>query len=100
MLDTIGPAARGRRLDMAVDAFGWLRPSAVSIGDPAALRARLGHDGYLFVPGLLDREAVRATRMELLALVQAQGALDPAFGVHDGILRPDAGDLRTRRCSR
>jgi hypothetical protein len=26
MLDTIGPAARGRRLDMAVDAF--LRPDA------------------------------------------------------------------------
>jgi hypothetical protein len=66
VLDTIGPAARGRRLDMAGDAFGWLRPSEA--GDPEALRSRLAQDGYLFVPGLLDREAVRAARMELLAL--------------------------------
>jgi hypothetical protein len=68
VLDTTGPAARGRRLDMAYDAFGWLLPSDAWIGDPEALRARLAEDGYLFVPALLDREAVRAARMELLAL--------------------------------
>jgi hypothetical protein len=82
---------------MAGDAFGWLRRSDAAIGDPAALRARLAEDGYLFVPGLLDREAVRAARMELLAVVEAQGALDPAAGVEDGILRPDAGDLGLRQ---
>ena len=55
MLGTIGPAARGRRLSIAEDAFGWLRASDDVAEDPAALRERLTQDGYLFVPGLLDR---------------------------------------------
>jgi Phytanoyl-CoA dioxygenase (PhyH) len=62
------PAANGRRLDAAPPAFGHLRPSAP--GDPAALRARLAEDGYLFVPGLLDRDAVGAARAELLAAAE------------------------------
>src|SRR3954447_4614217 len=85
--------ARGRRLDSSEDAFGWLRPSDSLIGSPDALRARLEEDGYLFVPGLLDREAVRACRLELLERVQAAGALDPAHPLEDGILRPCADEL-------
>jgi hypothetical protein len=87
------PAARGRRLDRSDGAFGWLRPSDALIGDPAALRARLEQDGYLFVPGLLDREAVRAGRLDLLERVAAHGALDPAHPLEAGVLRPDAEDL-------
>jgi hypothetical protein len=87
------PAARGRALDRADDAFGWLRPSDSIAGDPDALRARLEEDGYLFVPGLLDREAVRAGRLDLLRHVEAAGALDPAYPLEDGVLRPDAGEL-------
>lgn len=87
------PAARGRRLDLSEDAFGWFRPSDSLRGDPEALRARLEQDGYVFVPGLLDREAVRAGRVELLGHVQAHGALDPAYPVEDGVLRPDADEL-------
>jgi hypothetical protein len=90
---TAAPSARGRRLDGSDDAFGWLRPSDAIAGDPDALRVRLEEDGYLFVPGLLDRAAVRAGRLELLRRVQAQGALDPAHPLEDGILRPDAGTL-------
>jgi hypothetical protein len=87
------PSARGRRLDLSEDAFGWLRRSDSLAGDPEALRARLHEDGYLFVPGLLDREAVRAGRLELLGLVHAQGALDPAHPIEDGVLRPGADEL-------
>jgi hypothetical protein len=92
-LDHTPPAARGRPLDLSEDAFGWLRESDSVAGNPEALRARLEEDGYLFVPGLLDREAVRAGRLDLLARVQAAGALDDAYPVEDGVLRPDAGDL-------
>ena len=70
-LDTIGPAAGGRRLDTADDAFGWLRASADVADDPAALRERLAEDGYLYVPGVLDRDAVQAGREELLAVGEA-----------------------------
>jgi hypothetical protein len=92
-IDTAVPAARGRRLDGSEDAFGWLRTSDALIGDPSALRARLREDGYLFVPGALDRETVRAGRLELLGRVQEQGALDAAHPLEDGVLRPDADDL-------
>jgi Phytanoyl-CoA dioxygenase (PhyH) len=87
------PAARGRRLDPAEDAFGWLTPSDALTGDPEALRARLEQDGYVFLPGLLDHEAVRAGRLELLRRVEAHGALDPAYPLEDGVLRPDADEL-------
>ena len=74
MLGTIGSAARGRRLDTADDTFGWLRTSDDVAGEPAALRERLAQDGYLYVAGLLDREAVQAARSELLGVVAAHGA--------------------------
>lgn len=85
--------AGGRALDLSEDAFGWLRPSDSVVGDPGALGARLEEDGYLFLPGLLDRDAVRAGRMELLERVRAHGALDPAHPVEDGVLRADADEV-------
>jgi hypothetical protein len=85
------PAAGGRRLDASPEAFGHLRPSAP--GDPAALRARLAEDGYLYVPGLLDREAVRAARRELLEVVQAHGGLDPEYDLDAGIVRAGVREL-------
>jgi hypothetical protein len=85
------PTARGRRLDRSEHAFGWLRPSGSLT--PAALRARLEQDGYLFVPSLLDRAAVREARLELLGYVHRQGALAPDHPVEDGVLRPGAGEL-------
>ena len=92
-VDAPAPAARGRALDRSGDAFGWLSTSDLLTGDPEALRARLEQDGYLFVPGLLDREAVRAGRLELLARVQAAGALDAAYPMEDGVLRPGADEF-------
>jgi hypothetical protein len=82
---TTTATARGQ----ALDALGWLRAS-----DPEAcdLPARLAGDGYLFLPGLLDRERVRAGRRELLAVAAEHGALDPAYPLEDGVLRPGATD--------
>ena len=57
MLDTAALSANGRPLG----AVGELRRSG------PADHHRLAEDGYLFVPGLLDRDAVAAAREELLA---------------------------------
>jgi hypothetical protein len=81
-------AASARPLDLSQTAFGPLRESAP--GDP--LRERLAEDGYVFVRGLLDREEVRAGRLDLLQRVHEAGALDPAFPLEAGILREGAGD--------
>jgi hypothetical protein len=77
-----------RPLDLSETAFGPLRESAP--GDP--LRERLAEDGYVFVRGLLDRDEVRAGRLDLLQRAHAAGALDPAFPLEAGILRDGATD--------
>jgi hypothetical protein len=89
------PAARGRRLDTSPDAFGELRPTPP--GDPEVLRERLEEDGYLFVPGVLDREEVHAGRMDLLERIAEHGALDPDHPLEQGVLRPGAVDLGLRQ---
>src|SRR3712207_7058309 len=72
----LAPAARGRRLDVSPEAFGFLRDSGSLAGDPGALRERLQEDGYLFVPGLLDRDEVRAGRADLVGREGPHGALE------------------------
>jgi hypothetical protein len=97
VLDRATPSARGRSLDASADAFGWLRRSDDVAEDAEALRERLAEDGYLFVPGLLDRDEVWAARMALLRRVEAAGALDPAHPVEDGVLRPGVTDVGLRQ---
>ena len=72
MLDTAHVSAGGRPLDLSPKAFGELRRS-----EPGDAH-RLAEDGYLFVPGLLDRAKVEAARAELLA--QEELAQDYAMG--------------------
>ena len=59
VIDSLGPAARGRRLDT----FGHLNESAPTDD----LKGRLEQDGYLFIRGLLDRDEVIEGREDLLA---------------------------------
>ena len=87
-IDTAVPAARGRRLDASEDAFGWLRTSDELIGDRAALRARLSEDGYLFLPAALDREPVRAARLELLGAAAGTARSTRPIRLEDGVLLP------------
>ena len=42
-------------------------------GDMQALRARLAEDGYLFLRGLMPREAVAAVQREVGAVVREAG---------------------------
>jgi ectoine hydroxylase-related dioxygenase (phytanoyl-CoA dioxygenase family) len=51
--------------------------SAALLDDPAALRARLAADGYLFLRSVLDAGAVRAARAEVLARLAAVGEIAP-----------------------
>ena len=58
----------GHELDMADDKAGWLRESTDAADDVAELRRRFTEDGYLYLPGYLDRAEVldaRGTKLEL-----------------------------------
>jgi hypothetical protein len=81
----------GHELDMADDKAGWLRESTDAADDVAELRRRFLEDGYLYLPGYLDRAEVLAARASLCDGLAAAGVLDPAYPTIDGICQPGAG---------
>jgi ectoine hydroxylase-related dioxygenase (phytanoyl-CoA dioxygenase family) len=48
----------------------------------------MAQDGYLFVPGLIDREAIRRTRRDILDICARAGWLAPGSNPDDGIAAP------------
>jgi len=82
-------SAAGIELDLDPNSFGRLRSSKDLLDNPEALRQRMADDGYLFLPGLLDREHVMEARLELLKRLNAEGLLDPAHPMEAAILKPD-----------
>lgn len=80
--------ANGHDLDTSPEAFGTLRDSGDLAGDAGALRARMEEDGYLFLPGYLDRAAVLAARGVITDRLGAQGLLDPERPAQEAVARP------------
>lgn len=81
--------AQGRDLDTSPEAFGELRPSMDVIDDADALRARMQEDGYLYLPGYLDRDEVLDVRAVLTSRLANAGLLDEHYPVSQAIARPD-----------
>lgn len=77
--------ARGHTLDTSPAAFGELRRSDDALDDQAELRSRLDADGYLYLPGYLDRDEVLAARHDVLCGLADLGGTrqgtDPAEAV-------------------
>jgi ectoine hydroxylase-related dioxygenase (phytanoyl-CoA dioxygenase family) len=78
--------------------LGELRDASPLLDDPAALRARLAEDGYLFLKGALDADAVRAARAEVFGRLHAVDEVrsPPELGIFTGTsrrteLEPDRG---------
>jgi hypothetical protein len=65
----------GAPLDLNEAAFGTLADATADLGDVVALRARMARDGYLFLPGLLDRDAVLRARREIVTRLARAGLL-------------------------
>lgn len=63
-----------------------LRDSSGIADDTEALRERLAEDGFLYLPGFLDREEVLAARHEILAYMEEQGGLEPDSRPLDGVM--------------
>lgn len=79
----------GRQLITEPTHFAELRSARPLLGDVEALRARMQEDGYLYLPGLLNVDAVIDARRSVLEKLQAEGALDPDAPLMDGIAAPD-----------
>lgn len=82
--------AKGHELDLSDASFGELRRSDDAVHDMAVLRARFTEDGYLYIPGFLDRADVLEARRHIAAVLAAKGILDPAHPVIDAVKKEGA----------
>lgn len=73
-----------RQYAMGSPELGELRDS--SSLPVSELRARLREDGYIFLRGLLPREAVLAARLEILKHLQGQGLLKEGAALEEGAI--------------
>jgi len=80
--------AGGHRLETEPDRFGALRSSIDAVDDPGELRRRMGEDGYLYLPGYLDRELVLAARRNICDRLAEQGALMPGTPPIEAVAAP------------
>jgi hypothetical protein len=80
----------GRELDTSPETFGALESSSHLLNDAPALRAKMQAEGYLFLPGYLNRAQVLEARAEVARRLEREGALDPHFAREELVARRDA----------
>jgi hypothetical protein len=80
----------GKQLDGRPSAFGELRRSDDIVRDGAALRARMQEEGYLYLPGLLNVEQLRAARQYVVDRLAELGLLDDRCPRMEAVTRPGA----------
>lgn len=74
--------------DVPSEMIGELADSASLLDNPRALRQRLAEDGYLFLKGVVDRDAIMAARQEVFERLVSVGEIkEPAI---DGIATGDS----------
>ena len=72
-------------LDMSPECMGALRTSLDVIDDREELHRRMASDGYLFLPGYLDREEVQAARTRSLERLAEQGLFAEGYPLDDAV---------------
>ena len=82
----------GRKVDTSPSVFGELRSSIELLNDPETLESRMTQDGYLFLPGLLNRDEVLAAREEILMRLDAAGYIDRSHPLLDAIPSAEVKD--------
>lgn len=97
----------GLELDTSAEKFGWLRRSTDLVERPEAALERLDEDGYLYLPGFLNKGLVGEARQHVTDALADEGVLDPGFPAIEGVgkqgvkmaFRPDIanGDAAVQR---
>lgn len=77
----------GQPLNTSPSFFGELRRSADAQDDIQELRRRFEVDGYLYLPKMLNQEALIAARMEMLAKLAEAGVVDLDYPLEDGVAK-------------
>jgi Phytanoyl-CoA dioxygenase (PhyH) len=77
-------------IDTAPDKFGFLESSVHLSQNAAALNERMAAEGYLYMPGLLNRDEVLSARRVCAERLAERELLDPNCDVMDCVARKDA----------
>lgn len=85
----VTPRSLGHALDTSPEAFGSLQASNDILGSPEALRARLAADGYLYIKKFFDPSLILPARRVIFERLAADGVLDPARDLMQGVVRRD-----------
>lgn len=67
---------QGEPMDSSPQALGELRRSDDAVENRSELHSRMREDGYLFLPGMLDREEVLAAHRTVVERLAAVEILD------------------------
>jgi len=73
-------------IDLPSPGFGYLEESSARPGDMDALRARFKRDGYLYLPGFIERETVLRARESVFAHMKEAEVLSPGTPVIEGVM--------------
>jgi hypothetical protein len=87
-LETVQLNYNGTPIDMSQ--VGHLRRSNDALNDRTELWSRFTEDGYLYLPGLLDRNQVLAARAELCRRLDEAGMLDDDYPPAECVMIPEA----------
>jgi hypothetical protein len=79
-----------QELDLSPEAFGWLRDSSDVADDAEQLQARMAQDGYVFLPGYLNRDEVIEARRVCVEKLAAAGQLDLNFDIMEAVAAPQS----------
>lgn len=79
-----------QELDTSPEAFGWLRDSSGVAEDAEELRSRMRDDGYIFLPGYLNRDQVIEARYACVQKLAEAGQLDLSCDIMEAVAAPDS----------
>ena len=77
----------GKRLGTGSESLGELRSSADLLQDFDALHYQFEEDGYLYLPGLLDRDTLSAARLTMLEALAELDFVDTDYPLSDGVAK-------------
>ena len=77
----------GKRLGTGLESLGELRSSSDAREDFNELNCRFERDGYLYLPGLLDRDTVWAARQTMLEALAGLDFVDTDYPLSDGVAK-------------
>lgn len=88
VLEQALPALTSHKIQLDPQYVAPVRDSSDALHQVDVLRERMAHDGYLYLPGLLNKQWVLDARRSVVEVLGANDQLDPACVAMDAVYKP------------